>query len=440
MASACVNNIGMSPDGFLATSCPPYTWLSPRVSFSPSDGDCSKSGSALKRPLFPPQKEEDKGVSKPPPVEKAEARGEDADPESSGGDFEFCLEDPVAMLPADELFSDGMIVPLQVSMLESAARATNSPGMSSQDLMARRRRSDVSSMDIYITSPKAPRCSSRWKEILGLKKLCQNANAKATESTPSRRTSIPSSSSTCNPKSFKHFLHRGSKASNTSDSSLNMPLLKDLDSDSVIVSSRRSLSYPSSGGGHEHEDIPRLSLDSNRPYSKCCLPKNPNVSNVPRMRLVKPRADIPRLAADNPTQNKAERSSVRRQPVDSGVFTPRGISADSPRMNSSGKVIFQGLERSSSSPSSFNGGPRFKHRGMERCYSAGVRVTPVLNVPMSSLIGSSKSGSVFGFGPLFTSSPQKKDATWNGNGGNSSRSHFHHQQSSIGRNNRMDRT
>lgn len=86
------------------------------------------------------------------------------------------------------------------------------------------------------------------------------------------------------------------------------------------------------------------------------------------------------------------------------------VPADSPRMNSSGKVVFHNLERSTSSPSTFNGGSRVKHRGMERSYSANVvRVTPVLNVPACSLRGSSKAGSVFGFGQLF-SSPQKKDS------------------------------
>ncbi|OAY71464.1 hypothetical protein ACMD2_02735 [Ananas comosus] len=76
-------------------------------------------------------------------------------------------------------------------------------------------------------------------------------------------------------------------------------------------------------------------------------------------------------------------------------------------MNPSGKVVFQGLERSSSSPGSFPGGglPKTRLRGMERSYSANVRVTPVLNVPVCSLRGSTKSVSVFGLGPLF--SPQK---------------------------------
>lgn len=332
MASACVNNIGMSQENFSAPSCPPYGWLSPHVSFTP-DGDCSKSGSAFERPLPQPGKE-GIGVAKPPQIDETEALADaDADPESCSGDFEFCLEDPVGMLPADELFSDGKLVPLQVSMLEPAARALTSPGVSSPDLTERRRRSDASGMDLYLTSPKAPRRSSRWRELLGLKKLYQSANAKATECTVSRRTS--SSSSTSNPKSFKHFLHRGSKGSNSSDSSLNMPLLKDLDSDSIIISSRLSLSS-SSSGGHEHEGTPRLSLDSDKPYSRC-LPKNPNVTNFPRMRLVKPRAENPRPAADNPTANRVERSPVRRQPVESGGFTPGGISVDSPRMNSSGE-------------------------------------------------------------------------------------------------------
>lgn len=102
---------------------------------------------------------------------------------------------------------------------------------------------------------------------------------------------------------------------------------------------------------------------------------------------------------------------------------------DSPRMNSSGKIVFQGLERSSSSPSSLNGGPRFKHRGMERSYSANVRVTPVLNVPVCSLRGSSKSSSVFGF-QLF-SSQQKRDGGGNGTGNRG-------QQSSNMRNRTVD--
>jgi hypothetical protein len=60
---------------------------------------------------------------------------------------------------------------------------------------------------------------------------------------------------------------------------------------------------------------------------------------------------------------------------------------DSPRMNSSGKIVFQGLERSSSSPAgSVHSSLRSRSRVMDRSYSAGVRAaTPVvLNVPVCS--------------------------------------------------------
>lgn len=82
-------------------------------------------------------------------------------------------------------------------------------------------------------------------------------------------------------------------------------------------------------------------------------------------------------------------------------------------MNSSGKVVFYSgsLERSSSSPSSFNGGggPRARARGMERSFSANVvRVSPVLNMPVCSLRGSTKAGSVFGF---FSKKEKEKEGT-----------------------------
>uniref|UniRef100_J3L9V8 Uncharacterized protein n=2 Tax=Oryza brachyantha TaxID=4533 RepID=J3L9V8_ORYBR len=55
-------------------------------------------------------------------------------------------------------------------------------------------------------------------------------------------------------------------------------------------------------------------------------------------------------------------------------------------MNSSGKIVFQGLERSSSSPAgSAHSSLRSRSRVMDRSYSAGVRATPVvLNVPVCS--------------------------------------------------------
>ncbi|CAA2980586.1 Hypothetical predicted protein, partial [Olea europaea subsp. europaea] len=90
-----------------------------------------------------------------------------------------------------------------------------------------------------------------------------------------------------------------------------------------------------------------------------------------------------------------------------------GVSDNSPRMNSSGKVVFNNLERSSSSPGSFNDGPKYKHRGMERSYSTTIRVTPVLNVSVCSLRRSSKAG-VFG---LFSSQQKKESSSASNNNG-----------------------
>lgn len=401
MASACVNNIGMSTESFL--DCPPakfpsYGWLSPRISFSREfpDEDGSKAS----------------GVGKGSVSEKTSAdkdKHEESDPEASGKDFvdfEFRLEDPVTMLPADELFSDGKLVPLHLSMIRPATTSdTATSVVRSPDTPKLRRRNEISATDPYLFSPKAPRCSSRWKELLGLKKLYQNSNKQDQQKTTSSTNTTTSAH-----KSLKHFLHRNSKSSLSSslDSSLSLPLLKDADNESVSLSSSR-LSLSSSSSGHEHDDLPRLSLDSEKSsFSRIAANQNSHGNNPPRVRVVKSRA----LSSENPTAVRVGRSPMRRAPE----TTIRGVSVDSPRMNSSGKIVFHSLERSSSSPSSFNGGPRYKHRGMERSYSANVRVTPVLNVPVCSLRGSSKSGGVFGF-PLFSSSQQKKESAGVSTGG-----------------------
>lgn len=390
MASACVNNIGVSPENFLDCSAPhsSFGWLSPRISFSREDSKVSKSSAAAS----PPEKK--------PDLES-----------SAAGDFEFRLDDPAVMLPADELFSDGKLMPLQ---LKPAVSPVVLEEVRSPETAKSCRRSDGDlgfANDPYLFSPKAPRCSSRWRELLGLKKLYQNTHSKQENSKTTSSSSSSSTSTSSSTKSIRLFLYRNPKtsSSSTADPSLSLPLLNS-DSDSLSFSSNRlSLSSTTS----THDDFPRHSLDTPNP--------NPNPA---RLRPVRSSAST-----------RVGRSPFRRAQPDPGRLV-RGVSVDSPRMNSSGRVLFQSLERSSSSPSSFNGGrPRYNysHRGMERSYSANVvRVTPVLNVPVCSLRGSSKSG-VFGFGQLFSSSSstsqsQKKEST-NNNGGRS-HSHSHHQQPS----------
>ncbi|CAL0333681.1 unnamed protein product [Lupinus luteus] len=370
MASACINNnIPISQPTF-----PSFSWLTPK----PSNNDSSANHSPQNLP----------------------------DLHSSAADFEFCLEDPVTMLPADELFSDGKLVPLHLHLPSlkpfnpSTTTQSPSPEVSSTPATA-----TTTPVEAFLFSPKAPRCSSRWRELLGLKKKQLNNN---TNSEQQKTTSLSSST-----KSIKQFLHnRSSKTTSSENTSLTFPLLKDSDFESISISSRLSLSS-SSSSGHDHEDLPRLSLDSEKPATisnpnpnpvHISLHRNPNAH--PRMRFVKNREGS--MYKTNPSRK-----------VESGVVESRVVTVDSPRMNSSGKIVFQSLERSSSSPSSFNGGPRYKHREIERSYSANVRVTPVLNVPVCSLMGSSKSGSVFGLGPFFSSSsPQKKEGAGGGSGNN----------------------
>ncbi|GMI88655.1 hypothetical protein like AT1G56020 [Hibiscus trionum] len=345
MASACVNKLSVSP---------PETNFQPTPTYS-SCGWLTDPPS--KAPLH---------ASNPPEIQ-----------ETAAGDFEFRLEeDPVTMLPADELFSDGKLVPLHFSTLKQ-----NPPvNVSSQETPKSCRRQVETEI-----SGKATRSSSRWRELLGLKKSSQNQN---TNNQPPKSDN--------NPKSLKHFLNRSSKA----DSSLNLPLLKDSDNyESVPVSSSSRLSLSSSSSSHEHEDLPRLSLDSDKPSFN--NNPTPNPFAPCRMRIVKPKAGS---GSDSNNQIAGAGGGSR--------------TSDSPRMNSSGKIMFQSLERSSSSPSSLNGGPRFKQRGvMERSYSANVRVAPVLNVV--PLRGSSKSASVFGF---FSSSSPQKSANGGSSKGNQSNS------------------
>ncbi|XP_072970784.1 uncharacterized protein [Typha angustifolia] len=231
-------------------------------------------------------------------------------------DFEFRLDDPVAMLHADELFSEGKLVPLHLAAARPRIRLPE-PAKSL---------AEISGSDPYAFSPRAPRCSIRWRDLLFLKK------------SPPKNP---------NPNPPNQFLHRNPRSTLT-NSPLSFPLPRDSDSETISLSPSSSSSSSSSSSGTDHEDLPRL-------------------------RLAPPRHDPPRIL-------------------------------ESPRMSSSGKVVFQGLGRSSSSPGSFYGGPRPRPRGMERSYSAHVRVDPVLNVPVCSLRGSARSGLPLGLGRFFPGS------------------------------------
>ncbi|XP_072993946.1 uncharacterized protein [Typha latifolia] len=288
MASVVANSVAVSPEVLL----PSYGCLSPRVSFP-----CETT----------PETEDPVGGGEKDPAE-----------------FEFRVDDdPIAMLPADELFSGGKLVPLHPS----------AAGLEETDLGP----VEVSeSGPPEVFSPSAPRCSSRWRELLLRLKKPQAANTDHEK--PLRKP---------NPRFLRSFLHRNTNPrSAATEPSFDLPLLRDLDPDSI--------------------SSPSPSSSENPP---------------PRLRHVRPR---PIRRSSSPSSSPA--------------------SAESPRMSSSGRVVFQGLERSSSSPGSFHGGgPRPRFRGMERSNSAGFRFNPVC-----SLRGSGKSVSVFAFGQLFSPQHKKK--------------------------------
>eukprot|EP01018_Ginkgo_biloba_P029492 Gb_13865 [translate_table: standard] len=382
---ACVDfveSVGVS-EGFIdcPTYCTPasFGWLSPRISFSKDFVETDMDAKEITR------QEEKSGME--------------------DNDFEFCLslsDDPLSMLPADELFYQGKLMPLQCP---SKSQITDqSPNVSWDESITRASQMVSTNVDPSTVSPKAPKCSSRWKELLGLKKLHTPRQEILSLPSPQPHKTSLSSKNHLTPKSLKQ-LFRGSDSKSSSSDPSSQPLLVHQfprDSDADSSSARVSVS---SSSAPDLEDLPRYSLDSEK--------GNPIRAPL-RVNVRKPRCP------DANGRGRVGRSPYRN--IDSKL-PPRGSSVDSPRLNSSGKIVFHSLERSCSSPSSFNANMRNKDphyrnsrqkenwRGMERSYSANVRVTPVLNVPVCSLRsskgGAPSKGTMFGLTQLF--SPQKKD-------------------------------
>ncbi|KAF0935858.1 hypothetical protein E2562_036373 [Oryza meyeriana var. granulata] len=315
-------------------------------------------------------------------------------------DFEFSLGGSATMLPADELFADGKLLPLRPHPVVAETgrereSVTAETPLTPELVKTVRPAVAAEAFDPYVFSPKAPTCSSRWRELLRLKKTPQKTAAAASASpspSPAATAATPSRSSNSSAaRSLKLLLlqRNGGRASCAAASDLAVaPLLRD-SSDSEaslsLASSRLSLSSSSSSSGHDHDDFPRHSLDSVDPTPR------------PRIRLVRshPQPHQPAAAAAATTATaaalavakpRAGHSPARRRPSPPSPPPAQVVSVDSPRMNSYGKIVFQGLERSSSSPAgSVHSSLRSRSRVMDRSYSAGVRATPVvLNVPVCS--------------------------------------------------------
>lgn len=299
-------------------------WLGPRVSFSLEDAaGCAAAGGA--------------GTGK------------------ASNDFEFLLAgcSPVStMLPADELFSGGKLVPLRLPSSSGCsaevAVATRPPlapaATAQQQQQPETPRPEEETKDAAVEAeqaaeePKVP--ARRWRDLLRMRK--QQASS-----------SSSSSSSTETKQPLRRLLRRGPKPPEQ-EPSLSLPLLRDPNEPAPA---------PASAPTPSPTAAPPVSTSQHQ------LP--------PKIRLTAPPPPPPP--------------------------PPSAVAADSPRLNAAGKVVFNGLGRSSSSPSSLAGGRRHRSgsggSGMERSYSAHVRVTPVLNVPVCR-----KSVSVFGIDRLFSPS------------------------------------
>ncbi|CAD6335854.1 unnamed protein product [Miscanthus lutarioriparius] len=372
MASAVASNL---PAAAPAAVPVPYGWLSPRVSFSRDAADLVVVD----------------------PVAMAVAATPEPAISKDFIDFEFSLGGSATMLPADELFADGKLLPLRkaaaAAPLPDPEEAMAMPAPSTEPIKPLRAAAVAAAADgtdPYAFSPKAPSCSSRWRALLGLKRAAaaaQSPSAKASASpSPSptaAKTPAPArATNSAAARSLKLLLQRNTtgRASGAAASDLaSAPLLLRDSSDSEaslsLASSRFSLSSSSSSSGHDHDDVPRLSLDS--------AAADPNPA---RIRLVRRSSHSNHRHSTSSSSNtpRAWRSPARRRPSPPPPL--RCLSVDSPRMNSSGKIVFQGLERSSSSPCSFHAASKSRSRAaVDRSYSSGVRVAPVvLNVPVCS--------------------------------------------------------
>ncbi|XP_008679927.3 flocculation protein FLO11 [Zea mays] len=385
MASAVASSVHAGP---AAAGALTFGWLGPRLSLGGRDASATAAE-----------------------AEEPAAASNAAEPAISKDfiDFEFCLGvSSTTMLPADELFADGKLLPLRppqaaaargVERRRDTALVEEVPAAPELSRAARLSAPEAAlDLDPYVFSPKAPTCSSRWRELLRLRKAGQTPSASA--SPPASPAATPSSraSSSSAARSLKLLLQRsgGGRVADLAAAPLLLRDSSDSEASLSLTSSRYSLSSSSSSSGHDHDDFPRHSLDSVDPTPR------------PRIRLVRshPQAPQPQphppvsasASAPAPAPARAAHSPARRRPSPSPSPPPPQqqqqqasvISVDSPRMNASGKIVFQGLERSSSSPagsahSSMRSRSRSRSRVMDRSYSAGVRATPVvLNVPVCS--------------------------------------------------------
>ena len=104
------------------------------------------------------------------------------------------------MLPADELFADGKLLPLRKAATLPDPEAAAPPPAQPEEAMPATSTEPIKPLraaasdgtDPYAFSPKAPSCSSRWRELLGLRR----ASAARSPSTKASASASPAAAKT----------------------------------------------------------------------------------------------------------------------------------------------------------------------------------------------------------------------------------------------------
>ncbi|XP_051218877.1 uncharacterized protein [Lolium perenne] len=278
--------------------------------------------------------------------------------DADGSDFEFRIPAAAAALSAaDELFSGGKLVPLLPPPPAPLPSLSCSPPPCQEDPLPEP------------ASPRAPRCAGRrWRDLLLLvtkKPKPAGEGACRTEASLGRRpllsrdSSSSSSASSCD---------SGGRTARRPPPPSRSPL--------------RTRSAPVAS---------LLHLISNKHPADCRNGAPPRRQHQPQPLLTRVSSSSSASSSDSGRAPWHPRAPARHRPA---------VAAESPRVSASGRVVFRGLERCSSTPAGAGiggGARRPRPRGMERSYSTNVRVDPVINV--------------FGFGHLFPSSPAKEKKT-----------------------------
>ncbi|RLM66580.1 uncharacterized protein C2845_PM16G20160 [Panicum miliaceum] len=291
--------------------------------------------------------------------------------EADGDEFEFHVVPAAAaaLSAADELFSGGKLVPLH---RPAPASAPCSPPPCLEVEPASEP-----------TSPRAPRCAGRrWRDLLHLvssSKKAKDDNKSANGCLKRRDTH------------FRPLLSRDSSSSSSASS--------------VDSGKHARRLPPPSCSPLRTRSAPVANLLHLMSRTRSAADKIGAAGDLsPHPKRQEPACAVHPLLTRASSSSSASSSDSGRNPRAAAPWRPRGpsrpsrpaVAAESPRVSASGRVVFRGLERCSSTPASAGIGPRRpRPRGMERSYSANVRVDPVINV--------------FGFGLLFMpSSPAKE--------------------------------